>query len=136
MAKLTSLQQEFIKALFGPAMGNLKAAAKACGLDDYSDLMTDELSEEIKKRADKELVMNVARATYVINQMLNEAEGGVFFSEKLHKVATDILDRAGISKQERPHHAGVTVGLVFLPNKNILPEPPEPIKIENSVAVP
>lgn len=129
MAKLTQTQHEFVKALFGAALGNLKTAAKMVGVDDYSVLMTEELTEAIKKRADTELVMNVPKAVQMMNKILNDPDS-VPYMDKLHKVAADILDRAGLAKQERPNSGGATIGLVFLPDKKSLPEPPEDEEVE------
>lgn len=124
MAKLTSTQHEFLTFLFGPALGNLTVAAEMVGIKDYSVLMTEELTEAIKKRADAEIAMNVPRAVHMINKILTDHEN-VPYMDKLHKVCADVLDRAGISKQERPNSGGAAIGLVFLPDKKALPEPPD-----------
>jgi hypothetical protein len=135
MQKLTETQHEFVKALFGPAAnGNLNSAAKEIGIDDYTMLMTQELIEAIKKRADMELVMNVPKAVHVMSKILNNPEE-IGFMDKLHKVAADVLDRAGISKQERPQAAGTNIGLVFLPDKKLLPEPPSDETIDQNISL-
>lgn len=128
--KLSALQHEFLKQLFSVAQGNMPTAAKAVGLDDYGILLDDAMVEAIKTRADKELAGNIPRAVYVINKMLEDDGSGMFVSDKLHKVATDILDRAGLSKQERPQTGSQQMGLIFLPNKIPLPEPPKQLESE------
>lgn len=123
VARITPTQQEFLKILFGKAAGNLKTAAKEIlGTEDYSDLLTDELLNAIKRRADSELTMNVPKAIFIMQKMLDEPES-MLYMDKLHKVAADILDRAGVSKQERPSNNTMTVGIVMLPNKIPLTEP-------------
>lgn len=132
MTKLTATQTEFLRQLFGPCSGNLKQASKAAiGSEDYSVLMTDEVLEAIKRRADNELVLNVPKAVFIMQKMLDEPESMVFL-EKLHKVAADILDRAGLAKQERPNSGAMQVGIVMLPTKAALPEPP--IQLEGIIA--
>lgn len=135
--KLTPIQNEFVRVLFGKAMGNAKVACEeVTGSTDCSSIMTSELVEAIKLRADQELALSVPRAVHVIQQMLHGEGQDIFVSDKLHKVCTDILDRAGISKQERPSSAGTTIGLVFLPDKKMLPEPPhEALTLEHTEAV-
>lgn len=123
-ARLSPTQLDFLRHLFGKANGNLALAAKeAIGTEDYSQLLTDELLDAIKKRADDELVLNIPKAVFIMSKMLSEPEG-MLYSDKLHKVAADVLDRAGLSKRERPSSGNVTVGIVLLPNKQMLPEPP------------
>jgi hypothetical protein len=122
---LTETQVQVIKHLFGAAMGDVKKAAAACGVENIADILTDEFVEAIRKRGDGELSLSIPRAIYVIQQMLSEDPSqATFYSEKLHKVATDLLDRAGISKQERSSSGGMTVGLIFMPDKRPLSAPP------------
>lgn len=124
--KLSPIQQAFLKQLFGPSMGRLKDASKAIlGHEDYSDLLTQDFLDAIKYRGDQEINLNVPRALFVINQMLDGDPSQGFMSDKLHKVAMDVLDRSGLSKQERPSNSGATVGLVFLPAKKALQEAPD-----------
>lgn len=123
-SKLSPTQLAFVNELYGSSMGDFKQAAKkVIGSEDYHSLMTDDLLAEIKRRGDAQLTMNVPKAIHVISQMLeNPAE--TLFLDKLHKIAADILDRAGISKQERPQHSTMQIGIVLLPTKTVLPEPP------------
>lgn len=124
MAKLTATQEAFLKQLFGPCNGDLKKASKASiGSEDYSTLMSDELIDAIKKRADNEIAMSSVKATYILQKILS-GEEDIIFSDKLAKVAQDILDRSGLSRQERPQHNSMTIGVVMLPNKAVLPTPP------------
>ena len=133
--QLSPTQTEFLKNLFGVASGNLKQAAKlTINSEDYSSLLTDELTSAIKKRADAELAASVPRAVNVIQQMLNDPES-VMFMDKLHKIAADVLDRAGLSRQERAGNNMMTVGVVLIPNKASLPEPPT-IEIEKKMSGP
>lgn len=124
MAKITELQQEFIKQLYGACAGDMKKAAAAVGVEDYSMLMTDEVIEAIKKRADNELVFNVPKAVSVMSKILDNPESVLYF-DKLHKVAADVLDRAGLSKVDRSVQGSTAIGLVFLPDLKPTPEPPE-----------
>lgn len=125
MAKLSATQETFLKCLFGPANGNLKAAAKATfGTEEYQDILTDELLDAIKKRADNQLTLNVPKAVFIMQKILDEPESFMFM-DKLHKVAADILDRAGLSKKERGGNNTSVIGIVMLPNKMQLPEPPQ-----------
>lgn len=124
MSKLSTIQQKFLSELFGAALGNAKLAAKnALGSEDYSSILTPELISEIKQRADKELALQTPKAVFIISKMLDDPENAPFM-DKLHKVAADVLDRAGISKQERAGSSMLTVGVVMLPSKAVLPEPP------------
>lgn len=121
---LSPTQNKFLSALFGSHIGNAKSASKdILGTEDYSSLMTDELISEIKKRGDKEIAMSVPRAIHVISRLLEDPESAAF-ADKLHKIAADVLDRAGISKQERTSSSQVAIGIVLLPSKVNLPEPP------------
>lgn len=122
MAKLTPLQNDFLAALFGPAAGSLAEAAKATGVSDISQLMTDEFAAAIKQRADNEMLWNVPKAIHVMKNML-ENPSQVMNMEKLLKVCTEFLDRSGLSKQERGLSGQGAIGLVFLPNKAIVQEP-------------
>lgn len=124
MSKLTEVQQKFLKQLFGPSMGNAKDASKTViGTEDYSSLMTDELTIAIRKRADSELALNVPKAVFIISKIMDDPESHPFM-DKLHRVAADVLDRAGLSKQERVGNNMITVGVVMMPSKSIMPEPP------------
>lgn len=119
-------QLAFVNALYGPARGNLKEAAKiATGAEEYIQLMDDVLLDAIKKRADNELTLSVPKALYVMTTALDKPEDA-FFIDKLHKIAADILDRAGVSKQERPSQSTQMIGIVMLPAKAALPAPPPP----------
>lgn len=130
MSKLTPTQLSFIRNLFGKANGDMKEAMRlTCDSEDYAQLLTDELLDAIKKRADDELVLNIPKAIFIMNKMLSEPDS-VPFLEKLHRVAADVLDRAGLSKRERPTSGTMTVGIVMLPNKIALPEPPKHETIE------
>jgi hypothetical protein len=134
VSKLTATQEEFLKQLFGPCTGNLKAAAKAVtGSEDYSELMDDALLSALKRRADNEIVLSSAKATFILQRILENPEDVLFFKD-VAKVASDILDRAGISRQERTSGGSTIVGLVYLPPKISLPEPPpeEVVMIEHT----
>lgn len=124
MAKLTPLQNEFLTALFGPAAGSLADAAKATGVSDISQLMTDEFAAAIKQRADNEMLWNVPKAIHVMKNMLENPQA-VMNMDKLLKVCTEFLDRSGLSKQERGISGQGAIGLVFLPNKQPVQEPPD-----------
>lgn len=132
MAKLTTLQNDFLTALFGPAAGSLAEAAKATGVSDISQLMTEEFAAEIKRRADNEMLFNVPKAIHVMKNMLENPQA-VMNMDKLLKVATEFLDRAGLSKQERGLSGQGAIGLVFLPNKVVVQEPPDEL-IEQQVS--
>jgi len=125
-ARLSPVQQEFLKQLFGPCLGNVRKAAEAvCGTDDYTQFMTEEMSEAIKKRADQELVFNVPKAVATMQKILDDPDNTPYM-DKLHKVAADILDRAGLSKVDRNVKGSTQIGLVLLPSLNPNPEqPPE-----------
>ena len=120
--KLTPLQQDFLTQLFGKACGNLTTAAEAVGVEDYSILMTEELIEAIKKRADNEIALNVPRAIFTMQNMLTNPNE-TFNMDKLTKLCTEFLDRAGLGKVERSGGGGLKIGLVILPDKLMLEEP-------------
>lgn len=123
-SKLSPTQLAFVNELYGSSMGNLKEAAKkVTGSEDYNSLMTDDLIAEIKRRGDMQIAMSVPKAIHVISQML-ENPSETLFLDKLHKIAGDLLDRAGLSKSERPQHSTMQIGIVLLPTKVALPEPP------------
>jgi hypothetical protein len=121
---LTATQAKFLKALFTTARGDMKkAASSVTGSEDYHDLLTDELLDAIKIRADQELVLNSAKAVYVLSEIISNP-GSVIDADRIARVCSDILDRAGLSKRERQGNNQTIVGVVFLPNKQPLPEPP------------
>jgi hypothetical protein len=123
-SKLSPTQIQFVKELYGSSMGNLKEAAKkVIGSEDYEGLLTADLIAEIKKRGDEQLAMSVPKAIYVLTNML-ENPGETLFLDKLSKIAQDLLDRAGLSKNERPQTSTLQIGIVLLPTKVALPEPP------------
>ena len=123
-SKLTTIQQAFVKELFGASLGSIKTASnKVLGSDDFSDILDDNLIAEIKRQGDAQLAMNVPKAIHVITKMLENPEENLYL-DKLHKIAADVLDRAGISKQERTQHSTMQIGIVLLPTKTNLPEPP------------
>jgi len=124
MAKLTEIQNQFIKELFNDSLGDVKEAAKkVLGTEDYSSLLTDELIAEIQKRSEVEIALQAPKAIHTLSQMLKNPEGS-FFIDKLSKVAQDILDRAGVSKKEAKQSSQMTIGVVLLPSKTVLAEPP------------
>lgn len=124
VSKLSPTQLAFIKELYGNSLGNLKEASKkVLGSEDYDSLMTADLIAEIKRRGDEQLALNVPKAIHVITQML-ENPGETLFLDKLHKIAADLLDRVGLAKSERPQTSTLQIGIVLLPTKVALPEPP------------
>lgn len=133
-AKLTQLQQDFLKQLFGPAQGKLEAAAKALDLDDYSSLMTPELVEAIKTRADHEITLNVARAVFVMKNMLDNPNEA-FNMDKVTKLCTEFLDRAGLGRVDRNTTGGLKIGLVILPDKIRLADPDASLVLDQKVEV-
>lgn len=124
MARLSALQEDFLKELFGVHAGDIKKAAAAVGVSDYSTLMTDEMTNAIRTRADNELIFNAAKAVYTMSKILENPEGVPYF-DKLHKVAADVLDRAGLGKVDRSVKGATAIGLVFLPDLKPVPQPPE-----------
>lgn len=120
--RITPLQSEFLKQLFGASCGNLKLAAEAIGVEDYSMLMTDELTEAIKRRADQEIAMNIPKAIFTMQNMLDNPNN-TFNMDKLTKLCTEFLDRAGLGKVERSGGGGLKIGLVILPDKLRIEEP-------------
>jgi hypothetical protein len=135
--KLTEDQTKFLSALFTTCMGDLKKAAnEAIGTEDYSSLVDDALLSELKKKSDREIQLSAAKATFILRKVLDHPEDLVFFKD-VAKVASDILDRAGISRQERSVSHSSVLGLVFLPPKAELPPPPPEEKITiDSVPLP
>lgn len=131
-AKLTQLQSEFLKILFGPlAQGNLTVAANELGITDYEALLTPELTSAIKSRADHEITLNVPRAIFVMRNMLDNPNNSINM-EKVTKLCTEFLDRAGLGKVERMSEGGLKIGLVILPNKFEIKEPVDHETIEAS----
>lgn len=134
MAKLTATQESFLKALFGSCAGNLKAAAKeATGSEDYTSFIDENLLQALKRRADQEVVLSSAKAAFILQRIMDNPEDLLFFKD-VAKVASDILDRSGISRQERMAGGGSVIGLVMMPMKAILPDPPsqEALTIEST----
>lgn len=122
VGRLTPLQTQFLAQLFGAACGKLDAAATAIGVDDYSMLMTDELTEAIKKRAETEITLNIPKAIFVMQNMLHNPEQS-FNMDKVTKLCTEFLDRAGLGKVERSGGGGLKIGLVILPDKLLVRDP-------------
>lgn len=134
--KLSPTQAAFLKALFGEAQGNMKLACKeVTGSEDYQLLLTEELIDAIKRRSDQELQLNSARAVFILGKIMDDPES-VLYADKVAKVATEVLDRAGLSKRERAGNNQTVVGVVFLPNKTPLPEPPMLETIQQTIEAP
>lgn len=135
-ANLTQLQQQFLKILFGPlAQGNLTIAANELGITDYETLLTPELTSAIKSRADHEITLNVPRAIFVMRNMLDNPNN-LFNMEKVTKLCTEFLDRAGLGKVDRASEGGMKIGLVILPNKFVIAEPEnETIEHQDQAAI-
>lgn len=124
MANLSNIQKAFLVELFGPSMGSLKTAAKVVlGTEDYSSILTDDLLAAIRKRGDAEIVAHIPKAIHTLSKMLENPEQSMYM-DKLQKIASDILDRAGIVKKEAARNDNLTIGVVLLPAKGKLPEPP------------
>lgn len=121
MSKLTTLQQEFLKQLFGPCSGDLKLAAKAVEVDDYSVLMTSEMLLALRERADNEIAFNVPKAIFVMQKILHNPESTMNMAA-LTKLCSEFLDRAGLGKVERGGSGGLKIGLVILPDKTPIKE--------------
>lgn len=118
--RLTPLQQEFLKALFGTCHGNLQKAAEEAGIDDFSLIMTDELADAIRAKAEHQLALNVPQAIFTLQNILSNPDPTMHFApiDKLTKVCTEILDRAGLGKVERSTSSGgLKIGLIILPDK-------------------
>lgn len=120
MAKdLTDKQKQFIHNIVYGGMKPADAAVKA----GYSDktlahLITDALRDEIVAETERMLATHAADAARTLVTHLDPVNAIEPGSEKRITSATQILDRIGLTKKERPQQLQQgAIGIVFLPAK-------------------
>ena len=118
MAKeLTEKQTKFIDALFGEALGNHKLAMEIAGYSPNTTWrdVTANINEEILQASKEYLSLHAPKAAIAITGIIDDpTELGN--RDKL-TAAKDILDRAGVVKQEKIE-VNTPSGLFILPSKN------------------
>ena len=114
--KLTERQQKFIDALFGEAMGNHRLAMDIAGYSSNTTWrdVTANINEEILQASKEYLSMHAPKAAVAITGIIDDpTELGN--RDKL-TAAKDVLDRAGVVKQEKIE-VNTPSGLFILPSK-------------------
>tara|TARA_R100000655_G_scaffold12739_2_gene29152 strand:+ start:258 stop:638 length:381 start_codon:yes stop_codon:yes gene_type:complete len=114
--QLTEKQKKFIDALFGEAMGNHRLAMDIAGYSSNTTWrdVTANLNEEILQASKEYLSMHAPKAAVAITGIIDDpTELGN--RDKL-TAAKDVLDRAGVVKQEKIE-VNTPSGLFILPSK-------------------
>ena len=114
--QLTEKQKKFIDALFGEAMGNHRLAMDIAGYSSNTTWrdVTANINEEILQASKEYLSMHAPKASVAITGIIDDpTELGN--RDKL-TAAKDVLDRAGVVKQEKIE-VNTPSGLFILPSK-------------------
>tara|TARA_R100000734_G_C3318526_1_gene112759 strand:- start:3948 stop:4328 length:381 start_codon:yes stop_codon:yes gene_type:complete len=114
--QLTEKQKKFIDALFGEAMGNHRLAMDIAGYSSNTTWrdVTANINEEILQASKEYLSMHAPKAAVAITGIIDDpTELGN--RDKL-TAAKDVLDRAGVVKQEKIE-VNTPSGLFILPSK-------------------
>lgn len=124
MAKLTKVQQEFIDALFGEAVGNFDKAKKLAGLPSTASvdaILSNGVKEAIIDRAKNELSVGAAEAVFGLRDIIiSPTTPGA--KVKLAAV-TQLLDRINVTKDEKLQ-IDTQGGIFILPSKDGVNEVP------------
>lgn len=117
--ELTEKQKEFIRLV---VYENLKPsdAAKKAGYSDktLAHLITDALRQEIIDETERMMATHVPSAARVLIDQLDPEKALEPGSEKRANAATQLMDRTGLTKRERPQQIQQgAIGVVFLPAK-------------------
>ena len=116
----TEGQKGFLDALFSPEVGgDYRKAMRKAGYSEYTSVaeIITSLSEEIKDRANKIILMNAPKAAVKMGELLENP--GVNAGSTLLKVAQDVLDRAGVTKKSEASISDLKApgGVILLPPK-------------------
>lgn len=116
----TEGQKAFLDALFLPEIGgDYRKAMRHAGYSDYTAVseVISSLSEEIKDRANKIILMNAPKAAVKMGELLENPS--VNSGGTLLKVAQDVLDRAGVTKKSETtiNDLKAPGGVILLPPK-------------------
>lgn len=122
--KLTDKQNRFVhylcdsssKATFG---NQLQSALKA-GYANGSVPITEDMMEEIRKRTNAIIAASAPKAAFSLLGILTGEVDAVLGGSTTVKAATELLDRAGITKVERMKLEGADNAIVILPPKQAI----------------
>lgn len=117
---LTEGQKAFLDALFLPEVGgDYRKAMRQAGYSDTTSVaeIISSLSEEIKDRANKIILMNAPKAAVRMGELLDKP--GMEAGSNLLKTTQEILDRAGVTKKSEPTISDLKApgGVILLPPK-------------------
>lgn len=116
--KLTPKQQAIVDALFSiECKGDLRKAAKMANCEDGKFTMTEDLRQCIADMSSLQLGSYSAKAAFTLNDVLSGNPDTLINANAMIKAATELLDRAGLSKVDRVQITGVENSLVILPAK-------------------
>lgn len=118
--ELTEGQIAFLDALFLPEVGgDYRKAMRHAGYSDNYQVsnIISSLSEEIKDRANKIILMNAPKAAVKMGELLDNPS--MMAGSNLLKVAQDVLDRSGVTKKSEPTLSDLRApgGVILLPPK-------------------
>ncbi len=117
---LTEGQKAFLDALFLPEIGgDYRKAMRHAGYSDTTAVseIIQSLSEEIKDRANKIILMNAPKAAVRMGELLDNPSMNA--GSNLLKTSQEILDRAGVTKKSEPTLSDLKApgGVILLPPK-------------------
>lgn len=115
--ELTDQQQAFLDALFGSCMGDINGALKEAGYKPTSKYtVMQSLREEIIERAEMLIAAHAPKATLRMLGILDDPTA--LGSKQIQDTAKEILDRAGIVKQDKVSvESDGATGIFILPAK-------------------
>lgn len=115
--ELTDQQQAFLDALFGSCLGDINAALKEAGYRQGSKHhVMKSLRQEIIERAETLIAAHTPKATLRMLGILDDPTA--LGSKQIQDTAKEILDRAGIVKQDKVSVEGDgATGIFILPAK-------------------
>ena len=97
---LSPKQEDFLEALLGEALGNIRAAMDLAGYSRTTKTaeVVGPLKEEIKERAEMMLAMNAPKAAFGIVGVLDDPSA--MGARYAISAAPEVLDRTGLMKKE------------------------------------
>ena len=112
---MTEQQEKFLNALFGEAQGNFREAMNIAGYaqTEYPARLIRSLKAEIIERAEYMLAANAPKAVLSMSGILDDPSA--LGNKDRLAAAKEILDRAGIVKNEKVEHKTNGAAIVFLP---------------------
>ena len=134
----TENQLKFLDALIGDARGDIKLATKMAGYAETTKVIdiVKALKEEIRALSADALTLNSVKASFTLINLLDSPN--VEGASHLIKVASEILDRAGVNESKNQEQANIPQGgLLILPAKgshvSLDINPPVPMQLEKTI---